>query len=341
MREAEAAEEMASLSEELRPRDDLPPLRLPKLRMTRVDLKFSLSDITDLNAFRKLGQRLASEPDDDVRRIELGARIVTGKDGLRRTELVTTTGDRVASAAQTIPLADARAHLVDAVLGSPVVGARQSEAHAADRIVDAFIEGLGEGRERVLSAFLDRAAGSLIKAVTDEHRRFVGKPTYEEVVETVEFAPVRVARPQATHDRTGPFSKSIGYEGWKKSMYVQDWFDSSTERTLAGILDDSDEIRFWVRLSTGDLPILWQSGGREYNPDFVAVGSDGTHWLVESKMNKEMGSADVAGKEDAAARWANHVSDQTGTRWRYLLVSEADIAAARGSWTALKTLAER
>lgn len=27
-------------------------------------------------------------------------------------------------------------------------------------------------------------------------------------------------------------------EGYKKSLYPQDWFDSSTERTIANVLDD-------------------------------------------------------------------------------------------------------
>ncbi len=73
-------------------------------------------------------------------------------------------------------------------------------------------------------------------------------------------------------------------------MYLQAWFVSSTERTLATILDDADEIRYWVQLLTGNLPILWQSDGREYNPDFIAVETDGMHWLIESKMEKELES---------------------------------------------------
>jgi type III restriction enzyme len=57
-------------------------------------------------------------------------------------------------------------------------------------------------------------------------------------------------------------------------------------------------------------------------------------------MNKEMGSADVQGKREAAKRWANHVTaDATvGTTWRYLLVSEDDVTDAKGSWAALKRL---
>ncbi|MDQ3380339.1 MAG: DEAD/DEAH box helicase family protein [Actinomycetota bacterium] len=335
-REGEAAEELQQLNEELRPRGDLPALEIPRLRMTKVQLKFSLADITELNAFEALGRRLASEPEDDLRRMELGARIVTGSDGLRRTELVTTTGDRIVSQAEAIPLETARAQLLDALLGAEIVPPHASEASAARHIVDAFLRGLGDGAERVLSAYLDRAAASLVGAVTAEHRRFVGRPEYDEVIETSVFAPVRVARAKRSENRSGAFERSVGYEGWTRSMYVQVWFDSSTERTLATILDDADDIRYWVRLNTGDLPILWQGDGREYNPDFIALDSAGTHWLVESKMDKELESSDVKGKENAALRWANHVSAKTGVAWRYLLVGETDIATARGSWSALR-----
>jgi len=92
-----------------------------------------------------------------------------------------------------------------------------------------------------------------------------------------------------------------------------------------------------------DLPILWTEGGREYNPDFIAVETDAegaTHWVVEVKMDKEMPSADVAGKREAARRWANHVTAdaQVTETWRYLLASESDVRTAKGSWPALRQL---
>ena len=52
----------------------------------------------------------------------------------------------------------------------------------------------------------------------------------------------------------------------------------------------------------------------------------------------ELESFDVKGKEVAALRWANHVSDKTPVTWRYLLVGEKDIEEAHGSWAALKGL---
>ena len=87
-----------------------------------------------------------------------------------------------------------------------------------------------------------------------------------------------------------------------------------------------------------DLPIIWEGGS--YNPDFLAVDTDGVHWLLEPKMEKEVGTAEVKGKRAAAERWASHVSNDENAKaeWRYLLLSESDIASAKGSWGALKRL---
>ena len=213
--------------------------------------------------------------------------------------------------------------------------------YPAGEIVDAFLRGLGPSAESVLSGYMDRAAASLIQLVTKEQRKVASKPSYDEVVDVTTFAKVRTGRPETTTDRYGDFrgKKGVGFTGYRKSLYAQDWFDSSTERDTANILDDEPAIIRWVRLQIDDLPILW-TGAREYNPDFVAVDTEGTHWVIEVKMDKEMTSADVQGKRDTARRWANYVSadEKVGTRWRYLLVSEADVKTARGSWDALKGL---
>jgi type III restriction enzyme len=148
-------------------------------------------------------------------------------------------------------------------------------------------------------------------------------------------------RPQTTRDLTGAFKKGWGYEGFKRALYEQDWFDSSTERDMANILDDADDIQFWSRLQIGDLPILWSNEGRQYNPDFVAVTADGDHWLVEVKMDKEMSSEDVLGKREAAKRWVQYVNadEQPTATWHYVLASETDIKTAKGDWNAIKSIA--
>ena len=226
------------------------------------------------------------------------------------------------------------------VLASPAVPARKDQQAAVAPLMDAFFAGLGDVADEVLSANLERAGARLVKLVAEEQRHYMAAPSYREVVEVVDFAPTRATDKPVSGDRLGEFSKSMAYEGWQRSLFPVEWFDSRPERTVANLVDDDAHVSLWVRLHVGDLPILWNSAGQEYNPDFIVIEADGTHWVVEVKMDKEMSSEDVKGKREAARRWANYVNAdaQVGVTWRYLLVSESDVDTAKGSWGALKKL---
>jgi type III restriction enzyme len=320
---------------------DAPVVGIPVLSMTVVQSKFSLADITDHDAFRKLGRSLALDPEGELSRTVLSARVVTGRDGVRRTELVTSTAvDRLRSTSTLFPKEELRAQLTDIVLNSPSVPARKEQRAALQPILDAFFEGLGSVAEPVLSANLDRAGARLVTLVASEQRNYMGKPSYDEVVDIREFNPVRATDKPVSKDRHGKFVRANAYEGWKRSMFSVVWFDSGTERDLANIVDDDSTVAWWIRLHINDLPILWHSGGRNYNPDFLVIEKESTHWIVETKMDKDLTTADVQDKRDAAQRWALHVNadEKVNVTWRYLLVSETDVTTAKGSWSALKGL---
>jgi type III restriction enzyme len=119
-----------------------------------------------------------------------------------------------------------------------------------------------------------------------------------------------------------------------------EWFDSRPERDVANAIDAATDITCWVRLHIGELPVLWNSTGRRYNPDLLVVETDQTHWIVEVKSDRDLASDEVQAKREAARRWANHVNaaDQVEVTWRYLLGSESDVLSAKGSWSALKSL---
>jgi type III restriction enzyme len=284
---------------------------------------------------------LAADPEGELSRTLVSARVVTGPDGVKRTELITSAAaDRVRSAPRLFPEEDLREDLAEAVLVSSSVPARKNQRAALLPLLDAFFDGLGTKAVEVLSANLDRAAARLIKLVEQEQRRYMAKPTFEEVVELKEFDPARATDKQLSGDRYGAFAKSAAYEGWQRSLFPIEWFDSRPERTVANMVDGDEHVTAWTRLHVGELPILWNSGGQEYNPDLIVVENDNAHWVVEVKMDKEMGTIDVQGKREAATRWAHHVSAEpsVGATWRYLLVSESDIETAKGSWEALKRL---
>lgn len=58
------------------------------------------------------------------------------------------------------------------------------------------------------------------------------------------------------------------------------------------------------------------------------------------KGDNTITSEAVQQKREAAKRWVNKVnaSGITSDTWRYLLVTESDILAAKGSWNALERL---
>lgn len=330
------------LKQTITPRFDLPTIEFPVLRMTEVTSSFSLADIPEADAFFKLGRLLATDPEGELNRTLLGARVVTGRDGIKRTELVTTTGaDRLRSSATLFPAVELRQHLEEMVLSSPSVPARKNQRAQLQPLVNAFFEGLGDEAVPVLSANLSRAGARLIRLIEAEQRKYMAKPSYEEVVEVKQFEPTRATDKEVSQDRFGKFSRSAAYEGWERSTYPLVWFDSAPERTVANMVDGDQDVTSWVRLHIGDLPILWTSGGQNYNPDLLVIENDGPHWVVEIKADRDMDTSDVRGKREAGKRWANHVSSDklVQQQWRYLLVSESDVATSRGSWRALKQLA--
>ena len=340
-RTAQVGVAATKMKQEIVRRADAPTISIPILKMSAVTSSFTLADITDTDAFRKLGAALAANPDDELSRTLVSARVVTGPDGMKRTELVrSTAADRIHSTPTLFDLEDLRTQLVEMVLASPAVPARASQRAAVAPLMSSFFEGLADKAVDVLSANLDRAGARLVRLVADEQRRFMSKPSYQQVVELKEFNPTRATDKTLTADRLGPFSKTSAYEGWSRSMFPVAWFDSEPERRVANMADDDAAVACWERLQINDLPILWNSAGQSYNPDLIVIDADGTHWVVEVKMNKEMTSEEVQGKRDAALRWANHVTadDKVGVTWRYLLVSESDVDTAKGSWAALKKL---
>lgn len=340
-RTATAMEAAQKTAEFLTIADSAPPLRIPRLDIKTIESPFSLADITDLEPFRSLGRRLREDLSGELRRRRISARIEQGPDGLRRTVLITADAtDRIVSQGRLLPLDSLTDELTSTVLGAPIAPGRARERAAATPIIAALLDGLGDRAQEVLSAALDRIAGRLVELVTGEARKYLSKPSIGEVVAVSDFRPTRQGREATTEDLTGPFKKSVGYLGWKRSLFSQAWFDSTPERDAAVLIDGDSDVLCWVRLHTNDLPILWNGFKQNYNPDFIVVETSGTHWIVEVKGKDRIGTDDVKQKREAAIRWVQHVnaSDAVTEEWRYLLVSEEDVTAAKGSWKALKAL---
>ncbi len=60
---------------------------------------------------------------------------------------------------------------------------------------------------------------------------------------------------------------------------------------------------------------------RYYEPDFVVVTTEGTHYLIETKGREDV---DVANKDRAASLWCENATRLTGTDWQYIKVKQKE-----------------
>lgn len=339
------ARDSAQTVSELRPRVSCGLLKVPVLETQITQRNFSLALINDMQPFRSLGRQLRLDPEDTLRRTLLSARPVLGRDGITRIELDTRAASQaVTSQGVLISPEQAKPELIRRIVLSPQVPSRPAELEAAEPLVDAFLEGLGEAVEH-LGAYVDRATGGLMGLIAKAANQISLNPEFREVLKPIAFAPIRSPRPEQSADRFGEFRPRVGYRGWTRSMHDENWFDSRPERTVANALDASDLVSCWVRLLRNDLPILWNGMGRLYNPDFLVVEaapedrSTGLHWIIEVKSEKDLATLDVQAKRQAAEKWAATVTADPaseGIKWRYLLLGEVDIANAKGDWKAMR-----
>ena len=319
---------------------DFPAVEVPVVKIHRMDSVFSLGHITDVDPFRNLARRITEQPEEELRRMIYGARVVTGPDGLRQTQVVLReAADDIAAAPLDLPEEQIRQRLLDVIMGAEFVAPRKNERAHAERILNAFFESLDDSAIPTLAAHLDRWAAGLLDELRKAYQVAKIKPTIEHVVETQPLTKTRIARMEVAASRHGPFDRKAAYEGWKRNPYAQAWFDSTPERDAANAIDDSNDVELWLRLHRNDLPILW-SEFNEYNPDFLVVEVDGPAYIVEIKGDSSAETESVKTKAEMARRWANEVSadPDVGREWKYLFVTESQVRQAKGSWDAMKAL---
>jgi type III restriction enzyme len=337
-RTREAAEAAKKTSTVVRydPLPDREPILIPKLISVSQFVTVSLNDIVDYAPFERLGRTLTADYSDELKR----TKIVASHDGRKVPTATETANDKIVSALPLdIPLSVTREALIRRVMSVKGVPNRALELGAANRIVDRLIEAMGEKAADHLSAFVDRCGQRLAAEVARTLRDVTqAQVTYDDDVELVPLNKTRETRKrQVAGHADGSFDKAIAFNGWSKNLYSHAWFDAAPEFKAANAIDSGKNVVVWARLHINDVPIKWTSEGREYHPDFVVIEEvDGQRigWLVETKADKDMSSAEVVAKRKAARKWANtaNSSPEIDKTWKYLLVGEQDIEDAQGSW---------
>lgn len=115
------------------------------------------------------------------------------------------------------------------------------------------------------------------------------------------------------------------FEGYKKSYYDKNSFDSNTERLFSIILDDDAEVLKWIRLEQNQLGIFWKNG--QYNPDFL-VETPTDKYVIEIKGADEKNNPDVISKAREAIKWCEYASkcDVDNKKWNYRLITDDNVS---------------
>ncbi len=168
---------------------------------------------------------------------------------------------------------------------------------------------------------------AILKAISSNVAQYVTVQTFVKALRAVivqELEP-KLIRAGRKLSETPPFPYSRAPLSACKTVFNKVPCDNEFERRFAQFLESAQDVLAFAKLpeqfgfsieytdSVGNL--------RYYEPDFVAVLSDGSHYLIETKGRED---PDVSHKDRAARLWCENASRLTGTPWTYLKVLQSE-----------------
>jgi type III restriction enzyme len=166
----------------------------------------------------------------------------------------------------------------------------------------------------------------MIKAISSNVTQYV---TVKIFVEALRKLVISELEPQLLHagrflSETPPFPWSRATMEAGKSIFNLVPCENEYEKEFARFLQKADDVQRFAKLpeqfgfaieytdSVGNL--------RYYEPDFVVLASDGTHYIVETKGLED---TNVANKDRAAQLWCENTTKLGGKSWAYVKVLQS------------------
>jgi type III restriction enzyme len=133
------------------------------------------------------------------------------------------------------------------------------------------------------------------------------------------------------------------FSGFLKACHTLYKFDSKTEKDFAGILEQDNDVLKWLRPAANQFHIYWKHNSRQYRPDFVAE-TPGVIYLIETKKEGDMDTAEVREKSCAARVYCQHATEFTtrhvGKPWKYILIPHDAVKMNMGFDTLVKSFGD-
>ena len=114
--------------------------------------------------------------------------------------------------------------------------------------------------------------------------------------------------------------KQYLFEGFKKSYYAENAFDSDDERRLSVVLEEDTEVIRFIKPPLNQLGLFYKAA-KQYNPDFLVETAD-KKYMIEVKAANQTDNEEVQEKAKAAIKWCECASqvDADEKTWEYRLV---------------------
>jgi len=167
----------------------------------------------------------------------------------------------------------------------------------------------------------------MIEAISSNVAQYVTVKTFVEALRNLvveELEPHLLNEGRKLSD-TQPFPFSRPTCEASKTVFNLVPCDNEFEKKFAKYLEDAPDVTAFSKLPEQfGFAIEYTdavSNLRYYEPDFVAVLSNHTHYLVETKGREDV---DVAHKDRAAQIWCENATLLTGTAWEYIKVPQKE-----------------
>jgi len=189
----------------------------------------------------------------------------------------------------------------------------------------ALIDGSVEDKKKIVRRYATIIVNDLrsqIYASKEESTEFVFN-VQKDLIVFGPFVKNMKADGRLSFKKEVPDKKNIKhylFEGFKKSYYSENAFDSDDERRLSVIMEEDDEVIRFIKPPLNQLGLFY-SAAKQYNPDFL-VETKGKKYMIEVKAANQTGTDEVQEKAKAALKWCECASkvDADGKTWEYRLI---------------------
>lgn len=194
----------------------------------------------------------------------------------------------------------------------------------------SLIEGDYEQKKKVIRRYATVIINDLKKqiyAAKEEHTEFVHQ-VQKDLILFGRFVKNMKVNGRVNFKKEVDDKKNIRqylFEGYKKSYYPENSFDSDDERRLAVILEDDSEVLRFIKPPLNQLGLFYKAG-KQYNPDFLVETKD-AKYMIEVKATNRTADEDVLEKAYAAIKWCECAAsvDSDSKEWQFRLIPGEDI----------------